>query len=291
MYPRRVAGLLWVVLVGGSVVLTACTDGGGPISTRPGTAVPTLSATLPTRTSEAEAPASPTTRPPLTLPTRSEAPAPTPTPTPTPPAPAPTTPAETRTTEPPTTRTAAPPTQTSAPAPTQAETPTPAATSTPVAAPVSSSSSISPWVWWLLGLLIAGAVIALVVLGLRRRGARKEWDARLTAVHAESTWLAHQLVPSALSAQSAAARRDLWTASRPRVDALEWNLSELTPSAPTDQSAGVNRLRDSVAAVRSSMDAHSATGDAESLGAARQAQRQLEEALRVVQPPPSPDAM
>ena len=270
------------------MVLTACTDGGGPISTRPGTVVPTLSATVPTRTSEAQAPASPTTRPPPTPPTRSEAATPTPTPT----APAPTTPAETRTTEPPTTtRTAAPPTQTSAPAPTQAQTPTPAATSTPVAAPVSSSSSISPWVWWLLGLLVAGAVIALVVLGLRRRGARKEWDARLTAVHAESTWLAHQLVPSALSAQSAAARRDMWTASRPRVDALEWNLSELVESAPTDQSAGVNRLRDSVAAVRSSMDAHAATGDAESLGAARQAQRQLEEALRVVQPPPAPDAM
>lgn len=267
-------------------MLTACTDGGGPISTRPGTVVPTLSATLPTRTSEAQAPASPTTRPPLTLPTRSEAATPTPT------APAPTTPAETRTTEPPTTtRTAAPPTQTSAPGPTPAETPTPAATSAPVAAPVSSSSSISPWVWWLLGLLIAGAVIALVVLGLRRRGARKEWDARFAAVHAESTWLAHQLVPGALSAQTAAARRDMWTASRPRVDALEWNLSELTASAPTDQSAGVNRLRDAVIALRSSMDAHAATGDGESLGAARQAQRQLEESLRVVQPPPSPDAM
>jgi hypothetical protein len=90
-------------------------------------------------------------------------------------------------------------------------------------------------VWWLLGLLIAGVVVALVVVAVRGRRARKVWDARLADAVAESTWLAHELVPNALSAQSAGARRDIWTASRPRVAALERNLSGLVASAPKDR--------------------------------------------------------
>jgi len=48
------------------------------------------------------------------------------------------------------------------------------------------------------------------------------------------------------------------------------------------------RLRAAVAGVSAAMDGYAAAGpqDREALGAARQAQRQLEEALRVVQPPP-----
>ena len=152
-----------------------------------------------------------------------------------------------------------------------------------------SSSSPSPWVWWLLGLLIAGAVVALVVVAVRGRRARKVWDARFAGAVAEAIWLAHELVPNALGAQSGAARRDLWTASRPRVEALERNLSGLVTSAQKDRLGSLDRLRDAVTALRSAMDAHVATdaGDRESLGAARQAQRQLEEALRAVQLPPA----
>jgi hypothetical protein len=135
--------------------------------------------------------------------------------------------------------------------------------------------------------VVAGAVIALVVVALRGRRAREAWDARVADAVAESRWLAHELLPTVLSAQSTAVRRDIWTASRPRVDALERTLSGLVASAPKDRSGSLDRLRDAVTDVSSALDAHTASdglGAPESLGAARQAQRQLEEALRAMQP-------
>ena len=299
MDARCVAGLLRVALPAGFLVLTlaACEGGGGPVaSDRPSPALPTLSASVPTRSAVPEASASRTPRPTPTLPTRSAVAAPPPgSPTPTrAPTPDPTTPAPTES------RPAPPPAPTPG-ATTPASTPTPATSaaaptsesspSTPAATPVSSSPS--PWVWWLLGLLIAGAVIALVVVAVRRRRTRQAWSARRAAAVAESTWLAHELVPSALSAQTPAARRDRWTASRPRVGALYRSLSELVASAPKDQAGSLDRLRDAVAGLGAAMDAYAATdaGDPERLGAARQAQRQLEDALaRAVQLPPAPGA-
>jgi hypothetical protein len=132
------------------------------------------------------------------------------------------------------------------------------------------------------------------VLAVRVRRARKVWDARLVGAVRESRWLAHELLPNALTTQSAAARRDIWIASRPRVDALQRNLSGLVASAPKDHVGSLDRLRDAVADLNSAMNAHvaaDAPGDQESLGAARQAARQLEEALRAVQPPPASGAM
>jgi hypothetical protein len=120
-------------------------------------------------------------------------------------------------------------------------------------------------------------------LSVRRRRARKAWDAQLAGVVAESTWLAHELLPAAFSMENAVTRRDVWLASRPRVDALENRLNEAMASAPADGLGSLARLRDAVTGVRSTMDADAATaalGDRESVGAARQAQRQLEEALR-----------
>jgi hypothetical protein len=144
-------------------------------------------------------------------------------------------------------------------------------------------------VWWLLGLLVALAVGTVIVLSVRRRRARKAWDAQLAGAVAESTWLAHELLPAALSTENAVTRRDVWLASRPRVDALENRLNEAMASAPADQLGSLARLRDAVTGVRSTMDADAATaalGDRESVGAARQAQRQLEEALRTFEPRP-----
>src|SRR4030095_2220984 len=140
-----------------------------------------------------------------------------------------------------------------------------------------------------LGLLVALAVGTVIVLSVRRRRARKAWDAQLAGAVAESTWLAHQPLPAALSTENAVTRRDVWLASRPRVDALENRLNEAMTSAPADQLGSLARLRDAVPGVRSTMDADAATaalGDRESVGAARQAQRQLEEALRTFEPRP-----
>ena len=297
MDARCVAGLLRVVLPAGLLVLAlaACEGGGGPVSSpRPSPALPTLSASVPTRSAVPEASASRTPRP---TPTRSAVAAPPPSPS----APDPTTPTESRPAPPPApTRTPGTPTQTSTPTPsrtmpsTSAAAPTSTSGSTPQPAPAATpvSSSPSPWVWWLIGLLIVGAGVALV-LAVRRQRARKAWSARRAGAVTESTWLAHELVPNALSAQSPAARRDLWTAFRPRVGALHRNLSELVASAPSDEIGRLDPLRDAVTGLGRAMDAYAATDvhDPERLGAARQAQRQLEDALaREVQPPPAPGA-
>jgi hypothetical protein len=144
-------------------------------------------------------------------------------------------------------------------------------------------------VWWLVGLLVAAAVVTLVVVVVRRRRARRAWEARLAGVVAESTWLARELLPNALSIQGASARRDVWTAYRPRVGVLQRDLNDLLASAPTERVGGLDRLRAAVSDISSAMDSYAATDapdDRERLGAARQAQRQLEEALRGLQPPP-----
>jgi hypothetical protein len=127
------------------------------------------------------------------------------------------------------------------------------------------------------------------VLSVRRRRARKAWDAQLAGAVAESTWLAHELLPAALSTENAVTRRDLWLASRLRVDALGNRLNEAMASAPADRLGSLARLRDAVTGVRTTMDADAAIAalaDRESVGAARQAQRQLEEALRAFEPRP-----
>jgi hypothetical protein len=85
----------------------------------------------------------------------------------------------------------------------------------------------------------------------------------------------------------------MWIASRPRVEMLERSLGELVGSAPQDRLGGVDRLRAALTDLSSAMDAYAAPGvpdDRESLGAARLAQRQLEEALRALQPLPAQGA-
>jgi hypothetical protein len=127
-----------------------------------------------------------------------------------------------------------------------------------------------------------------VLVGVRGRRARRAWEARLADAVAESTWLAHEFLPYALGGGPAVNRRDVWTAFRPRVHALVNNLNAVVASASKDRMATVDRLRAAVTDVRAAMDGYAAAqpDDRESLGAARQAQRQLEEALRVLQPPP-----
>ena len=287
--PARALRVLLAAAVLG-VALGGCGGGGGGVSLpseRPGSVVPTLSSPVGTPDSTAARP----TRPSVTVPTRSVVPPPA---TPT----APRATALASTTAPPTTApptTGAPPTTTaSAPttaAPTTARLTTaapssaaPASAPTPAAVPVASSSSPPAWVWWLLGLLLALVAGGLVLLGVRGRRARRDWEARLAEAVAESTWLAHEFLPYALRAGPAVNRRDAWTAFRPRVHALVNNLNAVVASASKDRMPTVDRLRAAVSDVSSAMDGYAATGadNREALGAARQAQRQLEEALRVL---------
>jgi hypothetical protein len=141
----------------------------------------------------------------------------------------------------------------------------------------------------LVGLLAAAAVAVFAVMGARRQHARQAWLAQRDGALAESRWLARQLLPAALAAETATARRNIWLASRPRVETLESHLSDVVMSAPVEEQAALGRLRDALTGVQSALDADAAPGapdDRESLGAARQAQRQLEEALRAFPLPP-----
>ncbi|WP_170309221.1 hypothetical protein [Pseudonocardia hierapolitana] len=268
-----------VVLLAGvlGLAVSACGGGGPPASTaqatdelpapsltaRPTVELPELSFTPPVRaTTPEESPDQPP-RTAVALPTRSEALLPTQDPSPAP------TPAQAETT-------GSAPATTAAPA---EPTPAPAA-----AAPAEPSSTSTPsWLWWLLGLLVVAAVVIIVASARARRA--KAWAARLDAVVAETTWLAHELLPNTLSSQDAAARLATWTAYRPRVETLTTNLNEVAASAPEDRRAGVDQLRAAVFELRSATDAYTGArppADAESLGAVRGAQRWTEEALRTI---------
>ena len=240
--PARALRVLLAVAVLG-VALGGCGGGGGGVSL-PSERPGSVLPTLSTPVgTAAESTAARPTRPSVTVPTRSVAP-------------------------PPATPTAAP----SSAAP------------TPAAVPVASSSSPPAWVWWLLGLLLALIVGGLVLVGVRGRRARRDWEARLAEAVAESAWLAHEFLPYALGAGPVVNRRDAWTAFRPRVHALANNLNAVVATASKDRMPTVDRLRAAVSDVSSAMDGYAATGadNREALGAARQAQRQLEDALRAL---------
>ena len=127
-----------------------------------------------------------------------------------------------------------------------------------------------------------------MLVAVRARRARQAWEARLAEAVAESTWLAHEFLPYALGGGPAVNRHDVWAAFRPRVHALVNNLNAVVATASKDRMAAADRLRAAVTDASAAMDGYAAAGpqDRESLGAARQAQRQLEEALRVLQSPP-----
>jgi hypothetical protein len=236
---------------------------------------PTLSITAPSRSGEPEESSSQPPRSSITLSTRSGEVIPTQYPSPTPSlAPA------------------------SAPAPVSALTtttnpagPTSPATSTlvspaPSAAP--SSTSDSSWLRWLLGLLVVLAAVVFVLGSVRARRARKAWEGRLASVVAETTWLAHELLPTVLS-QDVVARRATWTAYRPRVEALLASLNEVLASAQQDRWNSLDRLRAAVSELTYAMDAYAAApqpDDRESLGAVREAQRWIEQALHAIQRAP-----
>jgi hypothetical protein len=149
-------------------------------------------------------------------------------------------------------------------------------------APVASTSP-APWIWWLVGLLVV-LVVAVMVVVSRSRRTKKAWHAQLDNLLAESTWLAHELVPDTLSAPGALGRRTTWAAHRPRVDALRNHLDEAVASAPRDEREDVVRLRRAVHDVDFAVSAFSTSvDDSASLTAVGQAQRWLEEALRAIQ--------
>ena len=263
--------------------IAACEGGGLPApTTRPTGELPTVSITAaPSRSSEPDESSSRPPRTSITLPTRSEAMIPTLIPTQLPPPTPSPTPAPAQTPAPATASTSGTttaPTRQSSPA-----TRAPVSTA-PSAAP--SSTSSSSWLGWLLGGLLIVLITVVIVIGVRARRTRQAWEGQLTTVVAETTWLAHELLPSMLSHQDAAARRATWTAYRPRVETLTNILNQAATSAPQDRRSSLDQLRTAVSALTSAVDAYTTTpppDDRENLGAVQEAQHWTEEALRAIE--------
>ena len=72
-------------------------------------------------------------------------------------------------------------------------------TQQPTAGAEAQTSGAPSWLWWLLGALAVGAIIAVPLLSRRRRQA---WEAELAAAEDEVIWLARDLVPQLRLASS-----------------------------------------------------------------------------------------
>ena len=106
----------------------------------------------------------------------------------------------------------------------------------------------------MLGLLVVVVAVVIIVASVRVRRARGSWEAHFAGLVAESTWLAHELLPTTLSTPDVAVRNATWTAYRPRVEALMSGLNDAAVAAPKDRWEGLDRLRAAVTELGSAMD-------------------------------------
>lgn len=258
-----IVGLLLVVSCGGGE------DGAGvlPTPTRTPTAslpTPTRSLDLPTPTLPSPDLPTPTRSPDLPTPTETSSDLPTPTPTPTrSPDESPTQEETTTrpTSEPPATEPSSQEPSSQEPSPQEPEStaPTPQATgesddpSVDAANGQLEDDSVPVWVWWLLGVLVVGAVVA--VLLVLRAGRRRAWRQEVDEAEGELAWLARELLPGLRQSGSREQLAGGWSVSRERVAAAEDRLTVLESSAPTEADGERARsLRDAVRAASARME-------------------------------------
>ncbi len=278
------AGRVLVAVVGASVLLAGCGEGGITLPSRTsGSSAPSATeSAAPTETVEPTQAPTETSEPTVVptepgTPTATDTPQPTATPTETP---APTTAAPT---------TAAPTTAAPEPTPTPSRTRSASPTPSDTAAKAADDTD-SGWPWWLwllLALVVVGAVIGGVMLA-RARGRRREWEESLREASSEAAWFARVLVPRLGQEQSVEAVGGGWRASSARIVALEDRLTALVSSAPDEEAAArATRLRDAVRGARAGLDAIGRPGGPPTAGPALSAVvARLETAL--APPPPQP---
>ena len=196
---------------------------------------PTETAPEPTRSSQAEAAASPTqrTQPTQTEPTRTESSTPE----------EPTSPTETR--------------STAAPAPTTSASAT--------VQPTSAESDGAPtWLWWLLAALVVALAVAIPLLV--RASHRREWRDELASAEDEVAWFARGLIPQLRQLGSLAEVAGAWNLAESRVAAVEDRLTALAPSAPDEVARDrALDLRDAVRAARGQIQTLLQTGRQETM--------------------------
>ena len=180
-------------------------------------------------------------------------------------------------------------TETPTPTPTETvtatPTPTPTVTAEAAPAPVEAEDTGSPWLWWVLGAGLAG-LVAFLVLRSRRRAA---WNAQLAEAEAEADWFARSLLPQLQQAESLDALAGGWhVGGSERVVAVEDRLTGLETSAP-DQPAATraSEVRDAVRAARLGVEDLIVSGDAT---ASARVLGSLETSLAAVLDPPAPAA-
>jgi hypothetical protein len=95
------------------------------------------------------------------------------------------------------------------------------------------------WLWWLLAVIVLGAVVAIPLLLRARR--RTAWRRQLSEAEGELGWLARELLPGLRRAASREEVAGGWAVASPRVTAAEDELTVLESTAYDD--GGRDRAR------------------------------------------------
>jgi hypothetical protein len=142
------------------------------------------------------------------------------------------------------------------------ETPTPTATPTDTETPADTSAADEPaadgeeapaWIWWLVGLVVLGSLLAVPLVVRSRR--RNAWRQDVTDARSELEWCARELLPGLRQAGSREQVAGGWAVGQPRVAAAEDRLTVLESSAPDEAGRQEARsLRDAARRARAEMD-------------------------------------
>lgn len=163
----------------------------------------------------------------------------------------------------------------STPEPRPTETVTAEPEPTETAAPEEADDEESePIVWW-PWVLAAVVLLIVLVVWLRARGVRRDWDNRLAKARSELAWLEDSLTPQILSKPTAAEAASLWQAAKPRVLEIDRALHGLSTAGPSaDRTTNAAQGLEALRGLTSAIDEETSTqpgGDADALRARRAA--------------------
>jgi hypothetical protein len=138
-------------------------------------------------------------------------------------------------------------------------------TVTAVPQPQPTPNAIPVWVWVLLAVLLL-ALLAFLVLLVRRSRALRAWDDRMRLARRNALWVEDGLVPQVLSRGSAAEAAAAWQAAQSRILTLDEMLFSLSTTAPDQERANQAAvLRSRLQSLRDAVGADISTGEGASV--------------------------
>jgi hypothetical protein len=249
---RGPTAVLAMAALASTALLAGCGGGGITVPTqrpsitlpsRSGAATPSAPTDTPTA-SDSVTPTDTATATPTATPTTTATPTPTPTATPTPtPTPVPTETA-TVTVEP-------------TPTPTATPTPVPSATDSGTAAgpeQPAEDSGVPVWVVVLVVLLLVALVVGLLLARAARR--RREQEALLAGLDERGGWVVDHGVNDLIGAADPGAVQVAWGRLSSALSELSGDVTRIAAETPTDRGAGIIALRDAVASLQGTAEAH-----------------------------------